>query len=171
MSHWRYSIVALALPLALFACLGCVERKISFTSTPPGALVWLNEREIGRTPCETEIVFFGEFDVRIELDGYEPLVTHRDADGNAWDNPPLDFFAEIWPGKVLSEMKWQFELVKRDDSELALLDRASALRDRSEAESKSHEPTGVEMLESLQEEVEQAPSQAPTPTPSPAPSR
>ncbi len=149
-------LVPTVLPAALCVALGaCVERKVSFTSTPPGALVWLNEREIGRTPCQAEIVHFGTYDVRLELDGFEPIVTHRDADGNAWDNPPLDFFAEIWPGKVLSETAWHFTLVTRDDAEPALLDRATALRDRIDAEHQSKAETGEEVLTELQRNLEQ----------------
>ncbi len=158
-----YGTVAV-LAVATFL-LGCVERKVSLTSTPPGALVWLNEKEIGRTPCDAEIVHFGTYDVRLELDGFEPIVTHRDTEGNAWDNPPLDFFAEIWPGRVLSETRWHFALVARDDSEAALLDRAAALRDRTAVESKVHAPTGEQRIEQLERAVEQTPTVPPAPSP------
>ncbi len=161
MNRMHAAVASLALAATLASTGGCVERKISFTSTPPGALVWLNEREIGRTPCETEIVYFGEYDVRVELDGFEPIVTHRAADGGAWENPPLDFFAEIWPGKVLSETLFHFDLVTRDDSEPALLDRATMLRDRIEAEHAAQPETGQEILDDLKNEVEDRPAQTP----------
>ncbi len=42
----------------LFAA-GCVQRTITITSDPPGALVWLNDREIGRTPLDVNFVYYG----------------------------------------------------------------------------------------------------------------
>ncbi|MFB3120043.1 MAG: PEGA domain-containing protein [Stenotrophomonas maltophilia] len=39
------------------------------TSEPPGALVWLNDREIGRTPVDVDFEFYGRYDVRLHLPG------------------------------------------------------------------------------------------------------
>ena len=89
------------------------------------------------------------------------LYTGGWGDGGAWENPPLDFFAEIWPGKVLSETLFHFDLVTRDDSEPALLDRATMLRDRIEAEHAAQPETGQEILDDLKNEVEDRPAQTP----------
>ena len=67
-----FLIPLLMLPLL---CTGCVRRTISIVSNPPGALVWLNDREVGRTPIEVEFLYYGTYDVRIVKDGYEPLIT------------------------------------------------------------------------------------------------
>ena len=58
---------------------GRQERVIEITSEPAGAVVWLNDRELGRTPVQTEFLFFGVYDVRLALEGYEPVVTSREA--------------------------------------------------------------------------------------------
>ena len=66
--------------LLVFVCasmLGCVKRTISITSDPGGALVWVNDREVGRTPLEIEFLYYGEYDVRVERDGQEPIMTTR----------------------------------------------------------------------------------------------
>jgi len=38
---------------------GCVRRVIDITSDPPGARVWVNDREAGRTPCSVEFTHYG----------------------------------------------------------------------------------------------------------------
>ena len=70
--------VLLVLPIVLLG--GCVKRTIMVTSDPEGALVWLNEREVGRTPVEVEFLYYGTYDVRLVKDGYEPLLTKGEAE-------------------------------------------------------------------------------------------
>ncbi len=125
------SLRSLAL-LSLLACplTGCVERRVWIESTPPGALVWLNDAQVGRTPVDVSITHHGIYDVRLEKEGYEPLVTSRDTDGPFWDTVPMDLMVEVMPIKAKCEARWAFTLVPRDDSEAALVNRAAALRDR-----------------------------------------
>lgn len=59
--------VSRCLPLAaLFVLAGCIERTITVTSKPAGALVYLNDEEIGRTPVTVPFTFYGVYDVRLE---------------------------------------------------------------------------------------------------------
>lgn len=56
---------------ALAACSllsGCVERLITVKSNPSGAIVFLNDEEIGRTPATVPFRFYGVYDVRLELE-------------------------------------------------------------------------------------------------------
>lgn len=56
--------------LAIAALLtGCVERLITVHSTPAGALVYLNDEEVGRTPVSVPFKYYGTYDVRIEHEG------------------------------------------------------------------------------------------------------
>lgn len=48
---------------------GCLERTITITSQPTGALVHLNDREVGRTPVVVPFTFYGTYTVRLEHDG------------------------------------------------------------------------------------------------------
>ena len=115
---------------ALSALSGCVERRISIDTEPPGALVWLNDAQIGRTPVDVAFTHEGTYDLRIEKEGFEPLVTPAKTTGPLWDVVPLDFVVEVLPVKARSETRWKFTLTPRDDSEDALLSRAGALRAR-----------------------------------------
>lgn len=107
---------------------GCVRRVIEITSDPDGATVWLNDREVGTTPLEVEIVFYGKYDVQVRHLGYEPMTTFGSAKAPVWDTPGLDFIAEIIPASFESRNVWHFAMVPETNDAEALLQRAEALR-------------------------------------------
>ena len=127
------------LGLALAAVLtGCVERRIQVTSEPSGALVWINDHEVGRTPVETTFKYHGAYDVRLELEGYEPLVTRADAVAPWYEYPGPDLAAEVLPFMVRNTQHWHFELEESAERRLSpaeleaeLLERAGELRGRA----------------------------------------
>jgi hypothetical protein len=156
-------------PILLLAALtGCVERRIWIETEPSGALVWVNGAQVGRTPVDLAITHEGTYDLRIEKEGFEPLVTPATTEGPVWDTVPLDLIVEILPIKARNETRWKFTLVPRDDSENALVDRATALRDRLLRDSKRQEgvvggdnsgqKAGEAELKRLQERVEDKPA-------------
>lgn len=125
---------AVALTVCAAWCAGCVQRTISITSEPEGALVWVNDIEVGRTPVEVDFTFYGNYDVRVRLEGYEPLVTSRKARAPWYEYPGVDLVAEMLPMTIRSDIHWHFELepvAERVDPEAAereLLERARELR-------------------------------------------
>ena len=130
----RAALTTLALGLAM-AHMGCVDRKIRVTSTPPGALVHLNDVELGRTPVEADFTFYGEYDVRLTLEGHEPLVTSREAKAPIHEWPGIDLVATALPIRFDNTVEWHFDLVPALEQtqdpaafEAGLLERASELR-------------------------------------------
>lgn len=130
------AVLAPALGLCALTLTGCVERRIRVTSEPAGAIVWLNDVEIGRTPTETNFKFYGIYDVRLELEGHEPLITTADASTPWWDFPGPDLIAEAIPGSKRI-IDWHFVLerkldqtVSRDELEAGMFERARTLRDQ-----------------------------------------
>ena len=121
------------LTLAALPLLGCVERKITITSEPSGALVHLNDQEVGRTPVDVPFTFYGTYDVRLEKEGYEPLWTNKKAKAPWWEYPGPDLVAEAVPG-VESNPTWRFELTKAtppdEQDPQKLLDNAQQMRQR-----------------------------------------
>jgi len=109
-------------------CGGCVRRTIMITSEPPGVLVWVNDREVGRTPVDIDFEFYGVYDVRLELAGYEPMMTSGKAAPPWWDGVGADFFAELAPADLHSEVHWHYDLAPLMDDREALVDRADQLR-------------------------------------------
>jgi len=111
-------------------CGGCVRRTIRVTSDPPGALVYLNHQEIGRTPVEVGFHHYGEYDVRLVHPDFEPIVTHEKASPPLWDAMPLDLVAEAMPGEPHSQVHWHYILAPKDNARDDVLTRARELRER-----------------------------------------
>ena len=99
-------LVALMLVLT-----GCVERRLTIITNPPGALIALNDEEIGTSPATVAFRWYGDYNVRITKDGFETLNTHRKLKAPLHDSFPFDFFAEIlWPGRIIDKYEWTFTL-------------------------------------------------------------
>lgn len=122
--------------LFLLACLsiasllgGCIQRTITIESTPPGALVHLNDVEVGRTPVTVPFTFYGVYDVRLERDGYQTLSTSTKAQAPWWEAPGPDLAAEALPGEQRVDLKWHYELQPAEPmDESVLIDHAKQLR-------------------------------------------
>lgn len=129
-----HSVVVAAVLGGSFASTGCVRRLVTITSEPAGATVWLNDRELGRTPVEAEFTYYGTYDVRLELDGYEPLSTSAEATPPIWDNLGPDLVAEVVPARLESRNAWHFVLVPTSMDAAALLERARQLQSKTAAQ-------------------------------------
>jgi hypothetical protein len=113
------------------ACVGCVERKLTVTSQPPGALVYLNNREAGRTPFSTDFTWYGDYDVVVRKEGYKTIVSKKKIAAPWWQYPPVDFVAEVSPGRKVDEHTLNFTLTPLEEvSASAMLERATELRRR-----------------------------------------
>lgn len=126
--------IALLLVLSVLAlATGCVERTINISSTPSGALVYLNDEEIGRTPLVTPFTYYGVYDVRLEKDGYEPMWTSERAAPPWWEYPGPDLIAEAIPDAE-SKLNWHFFMIPAEPSEDVdadmLIDRAKQMRSK-----------------------------------------
>ncbi len=117
--------------LAFASLVGCVKRTITITSNPEGALVWVNEREVGRTPLHFDFIYYGEYDLRVELDEHEPIMTTAWTQQPLWDAPFVDFVADVAPASLNSNTLWHFELGPPRDDAQQLLGRAITLRSKT----------------------------------------
>ncbi|WP_432798913.1 PEGA domain-containing protein [Poriferisphaera sp. WC338] len=132
--HVRKTVAGLMVFGLLLGVGGCVKRKINISSAPEGALVYLNDQEVGRTPLDVGFTFYGTYDVRIEKQGYQPLWTTAKTDAPWWEFPGPDFFAEIMPGTKEVNIDWHFELTKTTEEHEnpdTLLEHAEQMRDQT----------------------------------------
>lgn len=101
------------LPALLFLAGGLAacetQRTITVTSNPAGALVFLNDEEVGRTPVTVPFTFYGTYSVRLEKPGYDPLSTKKEASGPFWELPGPDLIALLVPGKKV-DLRWHYDL-------------------------------------------------------------
>lgn len=123
--------------LITVACLcvlsvGCVERRLMITSEPAGALVYLNDQEVGRTPIEVPFTWYGTYDVRLEREGFKTLETQQVAEQPWWEKPGPDLFAEAMPNKRV-EIAWHMEMMPQESASETdpdkVLDYAKQLRE------------------------------------------
>jgi hypothetical protein len=117
----------------LIACLllsGCVERELTINTKPEGALVALNDEEIGNSPVTVPFNWYGDYRVRISKSGFETLDTHRMLKGPWYDNFPFDFFAQIiYPKRIVDSYEWTFELSpRRQISREELIEKAREMQ-------------------------------------------
>lgn len=126
----------------LTALTGCVQRQIRVTSNPTGARVWINDQQVGLTPVETSFTFYGGYDVRVELPGYESVNELRQAKAPLYEYPGLDLIATAIPADFENTVEWHFDLKEVEettDPEHArdnLLTRAAQLREQALADPK-----------------------------------
>jgi hypothetical protein len=105
--RWRF---ALAL-LALLILTGCVERRMTIRSNPPGAQVYVDDYEIGTTPVSTGYIYYGTRKIRLVKDGYETLTVYQPMPPPWYDWFGIDFFSEnIWPGKIRDERAFDYQM-------------------------------------------------------------
>jgi hypothetical protein len=106
---------ALALGLCLLAAVGssgCVARRLIIHSSPPGALVYIDDKEIGTTPLAVNYIYYGTRKIRLVKDGYETLTVLEPIPAPWWDHFPLDFVSEnLVPGELRDVRPLHYQLV------------------------------------------------------------
>ena len=106
-------ILTVATTLAALFLSGCVERKLTINTVPTGALVELNDEEIGQSPVTVSFKWYGDYNIRVSKKGYEILQTHRKLEQTFHDKFPFDFiYGVLSPKKIVDEHEWTFHLKK-----------------------------------------------------------
>jgi hypothetical protein len=113
---------------------GCVHRRATIRTDPPGALISVGEREIGYSPASFDFTWYGTEEVTIRRDGYEMESHYIKLRRPWWQVPPLDFVTDnLLPGRVHDRQEFNFPLRPRvvvPGTEL--LERGNALRSEAE---------------------------------------
>jgi hypothetical protein len=116
--------------LMLLPASGCVRRRLNVRSNPPGALVYVDNQQIGTTPCSVDFTYYGTREIRLIKPGYETLTINQPIPTPWYQIPPLDFFSEnLTPAKIRDNRTVTFDMapqiiVPTD----VIVDRASQLR-------------------------------------------
>jgi len=110
---------ALLILLALLP-LGCVQRQMTVLTDPPGAVVYLNDREMGRTPFSRQFLWYGNYDVVIRKDGYQTLKTTAEITAPFWQFVPLDAVTDFLPLKDEETIRFSLKPAVPVDPKLLL---------------------------------------------------
>lgn len=95
-----YVVIATALGLS-----GCVERRLFIRSNPPGAMVYVDDYQIGPTPIATSFTYYGTRKIRLVKDGYQTLTVYEKISPPWYEVPPLDFFSENLTTQQIRDMR------------------------------------------------------------------
>jgi hypothetical protein len=91
-----FAVIAVALALP-----GCLHRRLMVRSDPPGAVVFVDDYEIGTTPVSHDFTYYGTRKIRLIKDGYETLTVLQPIPAPWYEWPPIDFFSENFvPGEI-----------------------------------------------------------------------
>ena len=116
--------------LATLTQVGCVHRRVTVNSSPQGALVKVDGRDIGYTPASLDFTWYGTREVQLLMDGYETRTEQIDINAPWYQKFPLDFVSDNFLGKhVTDHRQFSFQLQpKRIGHSNDVLQRAGALR-------------------------------------------
>jgi len=129
MGKYKISAVIIIGLIAALLLAGCVERQLTINTEPQGALVFLNDEEIGTSPVTVSFEWYGDYNVRISKEGCETLKTHRKLKAPWYDKFPYDFFAMLRPKRIVDSYEWTFPLEgKKQISQEELIQNAEELK-------------------------------------------
>lgn len=125
----------LAVLCLVMAAAGCVQRRMMIRSNPPGALVYVDDYEIGTTPIATNFTYYGTREIRLVKDGYETLTVMQEVPPPWYQIPPLDFFSEnLVPGEIRDVQTFTYQLRPQTIVPTEqLLGRAESFRNQAQA--------------------------------------
>jgi hypothetical protein len=129
----RGSTCCFALLLIAFVTMsanGAVRRRLTINSNPSGALVYVDNQQVGTTPCSVDFVYYGTREIRLIKPGFETLTVNQPIPAPWYEYVPFDLVSEtVVPMKIRDNRTVTFNLAPQ----LAvptpeLLGRASQLR-------------------------------------------
>jgi hypothetical protein len=127
--------VALLLAALLLGGTGCVRRRLTVRTTPPGAQVFIDDQEIGTTPCSAAFVYYGTRKITLMKDGYRTETIYQKIPPPWYEISPLDFVVEnFYPLEQRDERIVDVQLVPEElVPQQKLVDRAQLLREGARA--------------------------------------
>ena len=122
--------------LVLTTAPGCVHRRLTVNSNPPGARVLLDGEEVGETPTSVDFTHYGTREVVLQKDGYDTLKTLQKVPPPWYQIFPIEFFADnLLPFQVTNRHEFNYQL--QPSSTIVptqeLLGRANGLRSEAHA--------------------------------------
>jgi hypothetical protein len=90
---------------------GCVQRRLTIRTNPPGAMVYVDNYPLGTSPVSTDFVYYGTRKVRIVKSGFETLTVMQPIPAPWYQYPVLDFVTEnLVPGEIRDERVVEYQL-------------------------------------------------------------
>jgi len=105
---------------------------MTITSDPPGAVVYVSNVEVGRTPVTIPFLWYGDYDVILRLEGHNTLTTHAQINMPIYEYPPFDLLSEMAPWTYRDLRYLHYKLMPlTPPNEEDLIQRAQAMEKRN----------------------------------------
>ncbi len=130
----RRLLAALLLLPGIILCSGCVTRRYTVRTDPPGALVIVNDEALGPSPASRSFTYYGNRKITMILDGYETKTVVQPVQAPWWDNYLTEFVSEnIIPWVIDDEQEFSYKLEPaRTPTVEAVRGRAEGLRSEAQ---------------------------------------
>lgn len=128
------SLIALSFCLMIALQVGCIQRRLTVRSNPPGALVYIDDIEVGTTPVSVPFTYYGTRTIRLEKDRYKTVEVQQKINAPWYQIPPLDLFAEILtPKEIRDEREVKIDMQPLEPTnETEVLGRANQIRQNAQ---------------------------------------
>jgi len=113
------------LPVAALTCLstGCIQRSLRIETDPPGAAVWVNGDDCGRTPVDIPFVNYGAIEIFIQKKDYATRKEVVRLRAPWYAVFPIDFFTDVlYPGKLHDRKTFAFKLEPLEQADMKALE-------------------------------------------------
>jgi hypothetical protein len=172
------AVLLAALALLIVTETGCVRRRMTIRTNPPGAKVYVDDIEVGTSPVSTNFTYYASRKITLIKDGFRTETTYHRMLPPWYEIPGVDFVSEnLYPRELRDERVVDFQLVPQENVPLnELLNRAEALRENAQTGSVSPLLPGQstpqpEQLPPVGIPGQGLPDNAPLPYPLPPPTR
>ena len=123
----------IGLCLLVVLCLGqvgCVHRRLTIRSDPPGALVLIDGTERGYTPYSMDFYYYGTHEIQLVKPGFETLTVQQKVSKPWYQYLPIEFFADnFWPHQTTNRNEFFYQMQPQVQVPLEDLgNRANGLR-------------------------------------------
>ncbi|MDA7541321.1 PEGA domain-containing protein [bacterium] len=81
--------------LTVFFSTGCLRRRLTVRSNPPGAMVYIDDVQVGNTPVSIPFTYYGTRTIRLEKDRFQTVEVQENINAPWYQIPPLDFVSEL----------------------------------------------------------------------------
>ena len=104
---------------------------MTINSNPEGALVYLNDQELGRTPLSRDFQQYGNYELEVRKEGFETLKTNQETQEPWWQLIPIDLVTEVLPYHYRDSRHYLYTLTPattQPANPTAMLDEATHYR-------------------------------------------
>jgi PEGA domain len=111
---------------------GCVERRFVVETTPPGAKVFVNNKDYGASPATVPFLYYGTYQITLVKDGFQTQIVKQKIEAPGYQYPPIDLFVEnFYPVKISDYKYFHYDMAPMVQPNMdELLIRGEELRQR-----------------------------------------